>query len=220
MMLDNVFIVRQSVYNAPHRGAAVFRSAAPREALHTTQTDQRRPVTYPHPQPFQPPRPPVHPNGSAKPLVIALAAVGGLCTIGILLAAIGAVTGSGDNTTATSRSVASPAATIHHTSIPAAPVYDVPSEQNIAPELTVTEKSCFGSAGCIFEYELRIVTTTPVEFHPSKRYRVTVALDEGTDWERLHSITVTGKKAGVITGHVSSDTSTTPVATIQTITPL
>lgn len=179
-------------------------------------------MTYPHPQPLQPPRPPAPPSASTKPFVIALAAVGGLCTIGVLLAAVGAVAGTGENTTATSRSAASatPAATIAHTSIPAPPVYDVPSTQNIAPELTVTEKKCFGSAGCIFAYELEIVTTTPVVFHPSKRYRVTVALDEGTDWERVHSITVVGEKAGVITGHVSSDTSTTPVVTIQSITPL
>lgn len=178
-------------------------------------------MTYPkHPQHFQPPSPPTQPGGGPKPLVIVAAAIGGLCTIGILIGVIGAVVSPDDDATTTS--AAAPAAsTIRPTTTTPPPhVYDIPAQHNIAPELTVTEKKCYGSAGCNFEYELRVVTTTPVVFAPTKRYRVTIALDEGDSWERLHSITVTGTKADVITGRLSSDTSTTPVASVHSITPL
>ncbi|MFD3593178.1 hypothetical protein ACFWU5_10650 [Nocardia sp. NPDC058640] len=179
-------------------------------------------MTYPqYPQPFQPPRPPAKPGGGPKPLVIIAAAIGGLCMVGILIGAIGAVLDSGGTSTTTTKAAAAAAVTIRPTTTtPPAPVYDIPAHHNIAPELTVTGKKCYGSAGCNFDYELRVVTTAPVDFAPTKRYRVTVALDEGTSWERIHSITITGTKANVITGLVSSDTNTTPVATIQSITAL
>ncbi|MGW6625400.1 hypothetical protein ACWF99_29635 [Nocardia sp. NPDC055002] len=180
-------------------------------------------MTYPqHPQPFQPPRPPGRPSRNTSPLVIVAAAIGGLCTLGILLGVIGAAFGSSDNSASTTRSAAPNAGTTIRftTTTPPAPVYDIPTQHNIDPELSITEKQCFGSAGCIFTYELRIVTTAPVVFAPTKRYRVTVALDEGTSWERVHSITLTGTTAGVVKGHLSSDASTVPVAAIQSITPL
>ncbi|MFC9475936.1 hypothetical protein ACFTS5_27445 [Nocardia sp. NPDC056952] len=114
-----------------------------------------------------------------------------------------------------------PASTIRPTpSAPPAPTYAIPDQHNLTPELTVLEKKCYGSAGCNFRYELRLITTTPVDFAPSKRYRVTIVIEERTTWERIHSLTVVGKKADVVTGRVSSDTSTNPVATIQWITPL
>lgn len=179
-------------------------------------------MTYPqHHQHFPPPPPLPQRGGNTKPLVIAAAAVGGLCGIGILVGVIGAALGAGDNTAETTRAAAPIVTTTRPTTTtPPAPVYDIPAQHNIAAEVTVTEKKCYGSAGCNFEYELRIVATAPATFDPAKRYRVAVALDEGTSWERLHSLTVTGTKAAVITGRVSSDTSTTPIATIQSITPL
>lgn len=178
-------------------------------------------MTYPQNSQFRP-GPPQKPSGSPKPLVIVLAAIGGLCTFGIILSLIGTAIGSSENSATTrAGSTTYPASTIRPTSsAPPAPVYAIPDQHNLTPELTVLEKKCYGSAGCNFEYELRLVTTTPVDFAPSKRYRVTVVIEEGTTWERIHSLTVAGRKADVVTGRVSSDTSTNPVATIQSITPL
>ncbi|WP_306359210.1 hypothetical protein [Nocardia sp. CC227C] len=98
--------------------------------------------------------------------------------------------------------------------------YDVPTHASIEPELTITDKQCFGSAGCNFEYELAIAAIGPANFDPAERYRVTIVIDEGTSWERIHSLELTGTRTDVVTGRVSSDTHSTPVAAIQRITPL
>ncbi|MGW6729955.1 hypothetical protein ACWF9G_28990 [Nocardia sp. NPDC055029] len=100
---------------------------------------------------------------------------------------------------------------------PVAPHYDVPSTDNLVPELTVTEKSCYGSAGCNFKYELQVSASRPVTFDPAKTYRVTVVVDEGTSWERIHSLKVTGDQTSVPSGSLSSDTHDTPVPRIQAI---
>ncbi|MCP9619929.1 hypothetical protein FOH10_07380 [Nocardia otitidiscaviarum] len=172
-------------------------------------------MTY---QPYPTATPPPAPNAGKGKLfaLIAGGVLGGL----VLLGAIGAAVGDDENTAAATTTATGAAATRPaRTTTPApAVVYDVPSVANIAPELTVTEKQCFGSAGCIFRYELRITSLGPVNFDPAKSYRVTIAIDEGTTWERIHSLEVKGAKADVVTGHVSSDTHNTPVATIQTVT--
>ncbi|WP_306356278.1 MULTISPECIES: hypothetical protein [unclassified Nocardia] len=171
-------------------------------------------MTY---QPYPTATPPPAPVGKGKLVaLIAGGVLGGL----VLLGAIGAAVGDDKHSAATTTTATGAAATrTARTTAPAsAVVYDVPGVANLAPELTVTEKQCFGSAGCIFRYELRITSLGPVNFDPEKSYRVTIAIDEGTNWERVHSLEVKGAKADVVTGHVSSDTYSTPVATIYTVT--
>ncbi|GGK66791.1 hypothetical protein GCM10011591_43690 [Nocardia camponoti] len=135
---------------------------------------------------------------------------------------IGAAIGSSDGATAAVKpqtTVAAPGNTVARTTTQT-PTYDVPSVTNLSPEVTITEKKCYGSAGCNFEYELRLTTTGSPTFAPGKRYRVTVALDEGTSWERIHSITLSGTKADVITSLVSSRSTSDPVPVIKSVTPL
>lgn len=165
-----------------------------------------------------PPRPPAQ-NNAAKTVAIVAAAIGGLCMTGLVIGAVGGI-GSGNGSDRTPPSGLSAAATTRPPSMTtsAAARYDVPSKDNLATELTVIEKKCFGSAGCNFKYELRVVTTQTVAFDPGKTYRVSIVIDGGTSWERIHSLEVRGTKADVVSGNVSSDTLATPTAVIESVT--
>ncbi|UGT54402.1 hypothetical protein [Nocardia asteroides] len=170
---------------------------------------------YPYPAP---PRPPTQ-NNAAKIVAIVAAAIGGLCMTGLVIGAVSGIVSDGDSRR-TPPSGLSDAATTLPPSVTtsAAARYDVPTTDNLAAELTVLEKKCFGSAGCNFKYELRVVTTQTVTFDPIKTYRVSIVIDGGTSWERIHSLEVRGTKADVVSGHVSSDTLATPTAVIESVT--
>ncbi|APE33948.1 hypothetical protein BOX37_08170 [Nocardia mangyaensis] len=170
---------------------------------------------YPYPAP---PRPPA-PNNAAKTVAIVAAALGGLCVTGLAIGAIGGIVSSDSASTSPSSTLAVAATPESpRMTTTAAARYDAPSADNLATELTVTEKQCFGSAGCNFKYELRVVVTQPVTFDPAKSYRVSIVIDGGTNWERIHSLDVRGTKADVVSGRVSSDTLATPVAVIESVT--
>ncbi|MEV6769693.1 hypothetical protein AB0N05_13800 [Nocardia sp. NPDC051030] len=183
-----------------------------------------QPPQYPQgpvPQQYQVPPAPPKKSNALKIILIIVAAIVVICGIG------GALTGKDDKKADTPSGGAPAGATIdasRSTGAKPAPmptvVYDVPAIDNIAAELTVTDKQCFGSAGCNFKYELAVTATGPMNFDPAKTYRVTVVVDQGTTWERIHSIKVKGTKTDVVTGSVSSDTLSTPVAVIQAVVPI
>ncbi|MGS2809900.1 hypothetical protein [Nocardia sp. MW-W600-9] len=138
---------------------------------------------------------------------------------GLVIGTVGGIVfGGGSDSTPTSGLPAAATTRPPSMATSAAARYDVPSTDNLATELTVIEKKCFGSAGCNFKYELRVVTTQPVAFDPSKTYRVSIVIDGGTSWERIHSLEVRGSKADVVSGSVSSDTLATPTAVIESVT--
>ncbi|MEV6219633.1 hypothetical protein [Nocardia sp. NPDC051833] len=146
------------------------------------------------------------------------AAIGGLCTTGLMIGAIGATISDGGSDRTPTSGLTAAATRPPSVTTSAVARYDVSSPDNLAAELTVIEKKCFGSAGCNFKYELRVVTAQGVAFDPSTTYRASIVIDGGTNWERIHSLEVRGSKADVVSGSVSKDTLTTPAAVIETVT--
>ncbi|MFE3195419.1 hypothetical protein ACFXHA_40900 [Nocardia sp. NPDC059240] len=122
---------------------------------------------FPEHQPYKlPPREKTI-NGKVVAIIVGASALG-LCTLGARGGLAGptgrgaVVSGDKKATTGKPGSPISVSAMATTTYVPPKPtvVYDVPTVDLLGVDLTVTDKKCYGSAGCNFKYDLAVNLTT------------------------------------------------------------